>query len=90
MFITGGILIFNGFIVEEKNMQFYSNLSKNSKQMYVNAMNEMNEMNLHLVKAQVLLQDTVSNWKYIEQNLLHIKTKMTDILSEEYIPKINI
>lgn len=90
MFITGGILIFNDFIVEEKNMQFYSNLSKNSKQMYVNAMNEMNEMNLHLVKAQVLLQDTVSNWKYIEQNLLHIKTKMTDILSEEYIPKINI
>lgn len=58
--------------------------------MYVNAMNEMNEMNLHLVKAQVLLQDTVSNWKYIEQNLSHIKRKMTDILSEEYIPKINI
>lgn len=58
--------------------------------MYVSVMNQMNETNQQLVKAQVLLQDTVTNWKYIEQNLYHIKRKMTDILSEEYIPKIKI
>lgn len=58
--------------------------------MYINATNQMNETNLQLVKAQVLLQDTVTNWKYIEQNLSQIKKKMTDILSEEYIPKIKI
>lgn len=58
--------------------------------MYVSAMNQMNETNQQLVKAQVLLQDTVTNWKYIEQNLYHIKRKMIDILSEEYIPKIKI
>lgn len=71
-------------------MQFYSNLTTFNKQMYVNAMNQMNETNLQLVKAQVLLQDSVTNWKYIEQNLSYIKRKMTDILSEEYVPKINI
>lgn len=53
-------------------------------------MNQMNETNQQLVKAQVLLQDTVTNMKYIEQNLSHIKRKITDILSEEYIPKIKI
>lgn len=53
-------------------------------------MNQMNETNQQLVKAQELLQDTVTNWKFIEQNLSHIKKKMTDILSEEYIPKIKI
>lgn len=58
--------------------------------MYINAMNQMNETNQQLVKAQVLLQDTVTNMKYIEQNLSHIKRKITDILSEEYIPKIKI
>lgn len=58
--------------------------------MYINAMNQMNETNQQLVKAQELLQDTVTNWKFIEQNLSHIKRKMTDILSEEYIPKIKI
>lgn len=71
-------------------MQFYSNLSMFNKQMYINAANQMNETNQQLVKAQVLLQDSVTNWKYIEQNLSHIKRKMVDILSEEYIPKINI
>lgn len=71
-------------------MQFYSSLTTFNKQMYVNAMNQMNETDQQLVKAQVLLQDTVTNWKYIEQNLSHIKKKMTDILSEEYIPKIKI
>lgn len=78
------------FVIEEKNMQFYSNLTTFNKQMYINAMNQMNETNQQLVKAQVLLQDTVTNWKYIEQNLSQIKRKMTDILSEEYIPKIKI
>ncbi|KAL5242051.1 hypothetical protein ACI65C_009461 [Semiaphis heraclei] len=76
--------------LKEKNMQFYSNLTTFSKQMYINAMNQMNETDQQLVKAQVLLQDTVTNWKYIEQNLSHIKRKMTDILAEEYIPKIKI
>jgi len=71
-------------------MQFYSNLTAFNKEMYVNAMNEMNETNQQLVKAQVLLQDTVTSLKYIEQNLSHIKRKMIDILSEEYIPKIKI
>ncbi|VVC37149.1 BLOC-1 complex, subunit 3 [Cinara cedri] len=76
--------------LKEKNIHFYSNLTSFNKQMYINAMNQMNETNQQLVKAQVLLQDTVTNWKYIEQNLSHIKRKMTDILSEEYIPKIKI
>ncbi|XP_022163496.1 uncharacterized protein LOC111028997 [Myzus persicae] len=76
--------------LKEKNMQFYSNLTTFNKQMYINAMNQMNETDQQLVKAQVLLQDTVTNWKYIEQNLSHIKRKMTDILAEEYIPKIKI
>ncbi|XP_050442845.1 uncharacterized protein LOC126846972 [Adelges cooleyi] len=76
--------------LKEKNMQFYSNLSSLSKQMFVNAVNQINETDQQLVKAQVLLQDTVTSWKYIEQNLSHIKKKMTDILSEEYIPKVNI
>lgn len=71
-------------------MHFYSNLTAFNKQIYINAMNQMNETNQQLVKAQVLLQDTVTNWKYIEQNLSHIKKKLTDILSEEYIPKIKI
>lgn len=71
-------------------MQFYSSLTTFNKQMYLDAMNQMNETDQQLVKAQVLLQDTVTNWKYIEQNLSHIKKKMTDILSEEYIPKIKI
>jgi len=71
-------------------MQFYSNLTTFNKEMYVNAMNKMNETNQQLVKAQVLLQDSVTNWKYIEQNLSHIKRKLNDILAEEYIPKIII
>lgn len=83
-------LINNVFFLEEKHIQFYSNLTAFNKQMYINAMNQMNETNQQLVRAQVLLQDSVTNWKYIEQNLSHIKRKMTDILSEEYIPKINI
>ncbi|XP_026810686.1 uncharacterized protein LOC113552160 isoform X3 [Rhopalosiphum maidis] len=76
--------------LKEKNMQFYSNLTTFNKEMYVNAMNKMNETNQQLVKAQVLLQDSVTNWKYIEQNLSHIKRKLNDILAEEYIPKIII
>lgn len=58
--------------------------------MYINAMNQMNKTDQQLVKAQVLLQDTVTNWQVIKQNLSHIKRKMTDVLSEEHIPKINI
>ncbi|XP_025414910.1 uncharacterized protein LOC112686712 [Sipha flava] len=76
--------------LKEKNMQFYSNLTTFPKQMYINAMNQLNETDQQLVKSQELLQDTVTNWKYIEQNLSYIKRKMTDILSEEYIPKIKI
>jgi len=71
-------------------MQFYSNLTTFNKQMYLNGINRMNETNQQLVKAQVLLQDTVTNWKYTEQNLSHIRRKLADILAEEYIPKINI
>ncbi|KAF0759494.1 Uncharacterized protein FWK35_00009216 [Aphis craccivora] len=76
--------------LKEKNMQFYSNLTTFNKQMYLNGINRMNETNQQLVKAQVLLQDTVTNWKYTEQNLSHIRRKLADILAEEYIPKINI
>lgn len=90
MYVIDSLIIFMIFTIEEKNMQFYSNLTTFNKQMYISAMNQMNETNQQLVKAQELLQDTVTNWKFIEQNLSHIKKKMTDILSEEYIPKINI
>ncbi|XP_050525830.1 uncharacterized protein LOC126896780 isoform X2 [Daktulosphaira vitifoliae] len=74
----------------KKNMQFYSNISILSTLMYSNAVNELNETDQQLVKAQVLLQETVNSWKYIEQNLSHVRRKLTDILSEDYIPKINI
>ncbi|XP_050525831.1 uncharacterized protein LOC126896780 isoform X3 [Daktulosphaira vitifoliae] len=76
--------------LKEKNMQFYSNISILSTLMYSNAVNELNETDQQLVKAQVLLQETVNSWKYIEQNLSHVRRKLTDILSEDYIPKINI
>lgn len=76
--------------LKEKNIQFYSNLTTFNKQIYLNGINRMNETNQQLVKAQVLLQDTVTNWKYTEQNLSHIRRKLADILAEEYIPKINI
>ncbi|XP_050525833.1 uncharacterized protein LOC126896780 isoform X5 [Daktulosphaira vitifoliae] len=57
--------------LKEKNMQFYSNISILSTLMYSNAVNELNETDQQLVKAQVLLQETVNSWKYIEQNLSH-------------------
>ncbi|XP_060867115.1 uncharacterized protein LOC132942558 [Metopolophium dirhodum] len=75
-------------VLKEQNNQFYSNLTTFNKQMYINAMNQMNKIDQQFDKSQVLLQDTVTNWKYIEQNVSHIKRKVTDILAEEYIPKI--
>jgi len=69
-------------------MQFYSNLTTFNKQMYINAMNQMNKIYQQFDKSQVLLQNTVTNWKYIEKNVSHIKCKVTDKLAEEYILKI--
>lgn len=70
-------------------MQFYSNLAIFKKQK--NATNERNEMDQQSVKAQVLLLNRVTSWKCMEQNLSHIKRRITHIiLLEEYIVKIKI
>lgn len=77
-------------ILELRNKALHENLITFKRQLLNDANRELNVTNQQLLKSQNELQASLMYAKTSNSNLKNYHTKMNDIISAQYIPRINI